>query len=146
MIVEDNASRFDLDLVQFRMRLPLVNHWNAVSVRNAFVSWMMRTLSADLSAIRVTVYKEKGKYQSCYTYTFRVDFRERGGGEWSAYTRYVVDVPAGLGSYKGSKIHTLADALHLAFPEINRVFSSVGEDISHLLTFYGATFAVREGK
>ena len=29
-------------------------------------------------------------------------------------------------------------------PEINGVFSSVGEDISHLLTFYGATFAVRE--
>tara|TARA_B100000927_G_scaffold281610_1_gene267337 strand:+ start:654 stop:1079 length:426 start_codon:yes stop_codon:yes gene_type:complete len=141
MILETELG-FDLDLTKLRLTPPL---WNEVSVRNAIASWMMRTLSRDLLGVRVTVWKNDQK--SRYTYTFHVDFRERGGGvEWNVYTRYVVDVPVGLGRYKSFKVHTLADATEIEGPEIERVFFSIREDISHLLTFYGACSAVREEK
>ena len=114
-----------------RKFFPFTFDWK-VRERPHSLSCVMRyCLSRDLLAVRLYITKgENG--DGLQIIHAHVEYKERGLGEWSKWTTNSFSVPQ-----KSVRVDVHEDMSF--YLEEARV--DVEEDISHLLTFYGATFA-----
>lgn len=131
----------ELDL----MAIPHVHlgGWAKVGSRGTPIgAWTLRTLSRDLIGINVKVWEESTYRDDARKYSFRVSFRERGGGEeWSVWSRYEIALPKGDQRYrfKGVYVNSVDDALNVIGDDLRELLLNIKADVDHLLAFYGAT-------
>tara|TARA_B100000927_G_scaffold281610_1_gene267338 strand:+ start:1201 stop:1479 length:279 start_codon:yes stop_codon:yes gene_type:complete len=92
---------------------------------------MRYCLSRDLLAVRI--YLTKGENgDGLQIIHAHVEYKERGESEWSKWTTNTLSVPQ-----KSVRVDATED---MSF-YLEEARLDVEEDISHLLTFYGATFS-----
>jgi hypothetical protein len=95
---------------------------------------MLRTLSKDLLSVRVSIKKLKDDGDDRGTdakrnLAFSTEYKERGVGEWSKWSRIKFSVPK----------RASGERLDLSkLPTVMSAREALIEDVEHLLAFYGA--------
>jgi hypothetical protein len=138
-MIKETGRGFELDL----QAIPYVNEggWARVGSRGTPIgAWTLRTLSRDLLGVNIKVWEESNR-DSYRSYSFRVSFRERGGGEeWSVWSRYDVNIPKGSSCYRfnGVRVNSIDDARVAVGADLRELLLNIKADVDHLLAFYGA--------
>tara|TARA_B100000427_G_C15293335_1_gene500718 strand:- start:144 stop:548 length:405 start_codon:yes stop_codon:yes gene_type:complete len=115
-----------------RVMIPSLVEWSVRSRSNCLSSVMRNTLSKDLIAVRAFVYKgESGGGEQVFYVC--LEYKERGMEKWSVWTNNKMTLP--------QKVEMYDDYLDMnSYPSLQDLRVAVKEDISHLMTFFGATF------
>ena len=109
---------------------PALSDWKERKRYNCSSSAMTYTLSANLLAVRVSIYKGDSKDGEQVLFA-EVEYKERGEKEWSKWTLNQAFIPQ-----KAEGEGEIDMSLHL-----ESLRENVKDDINHLMGFYGAVFA-----
>lgn len=131
-VTDNGYVQYPQDVRKF---IPFAEKWNPRNRPHCLSSAQAYTLSANLIAVRVFLYKGNADFtEGEQVFFVDVEYKERGERGWSEWTSNQVSLPLKAEVW-GGKVYMDRH------PPLQEMRENVKDDINHLMTFFGATFA-----